>query len=143
MQSAARAERRHGPWIRGACNRRGAGEGQIPAALLRSSAVIYARNVRVLALLFLAACGGRLDGPAAADAAAEANDTVPCGDAGACTASTDYCSEQSLGPGELTYACATLPKSCHACACAAPPKIGFICSCTSDGDQIIVSCNKT
>jgi len=87
----------------------------------------------------LLACGGRLDSPAASDASSA--DTVPCGDAGACPTSTQYCNE-TYADGGSTIACTNLPPKCHACDCAAPPKIGFICSCTSDGAQILVSCNK-
>ncbi|HEY1958894.1 MAG TPA: hypothetical protein VGH28_24950 [Polyangiaceae bacterium] len=96
--------------------------------------------MRALLALVLVACGGRFDSPAANDASV--NDTVPCADAGACSASTQYCNEL-FADGGSTFTCTNLPGKCHACDCAAPPKIGFVCACTSDGDQIIVSCNKT
>jgi hypothetical protein len=93
------------------------------------------------ALVLLAACGGRtgLRGTLV-DAGATTSDTVPCGEAGACAASTDYCLAESAGPGDVSYACTALPAGCHACSCASMPKAGMICTCTGDGDRITVSC---
>ena len=91
--------------------------------------------------MMLAGCGGRLDSPGASDASTSDGDSVPCADAGACPAGAQYCNS-TYADGSATFACTNLPAKCHACSCAAPPKIGFICTCTSDGDQILVSCTK-
>ncbi len=76
------------------------------------------------------------------DASPEAaTDFVSCDDGGECPASTEYCSVITQN-GTTTHACAPLPASCHACKCASVPKPPLtVCVCTSDGDQIIVSCN--
>ena len=112
-------------------NRRGAGEGQIPAALLRSSAVV-----------FLLACGARSEvhGTGILDASTEDADFFECFDSGACNANETYCRFVKDDAG-VTTACVPLPTKCHSCACAAIPEPGFVCVCTSDGDQIIISCN--
>ena len=96
-----------------------------------------------LALLPLAygACGGRIENGSPTTSDASTNDFIACGDAGSCAAATDFC-RKLYADGGLSYACEALPNACHACECAAPPKIGEICSCTSDGDQILVSCTQ-
>jgi hypothetical protein len=92
-----------------------------------------------LAALLLVACGGRIDAPAQTGDASTTNAAVPCGDAGACAASTSFC-HILYADGGLAYECASFPNACHTCSCAAPPKVGQICSCTSDGPAILVSC---
>ena len=99
------------------------------------------RVQRAALFLFLVACGGRVESQTPTGDASTTNDTVPCGDAGACAASTTFCKILDLDGG-VTYACTALPTSCHACECAAPPTVGEICSCTSDGDQIVASCQS-
>ena len=108
-------------------NRRGAGEGQIPAALLRSSAVV-----------FLFACGGRIDGPSIDASTSEAG-VVPCYDAGQCNAADSYC-HIVVEAGVTSFACTTFPPSCHSCDCAAPPIQNVVCVCTASGAEITVSC---
>ncbi len=107
---------------------------------------LASRLVKALFLLALAACGGRteLRGTGVAiDASADAPaaDFVTCEDAGDCPASTEYCSVITQN-NVTTHACAPLPANCHACKCASVPKPPLTaCVCTSDGDQITVSCN--
>ena len=89
------------------------------------------------------ACGGQIVG-AGADASQETTDSVPCADAGECPANTEFCRIISGGPppGVFTHECAALPSNCHSCDCANPPtQNNEQCVCTSDGDQIIVSCS--
>ena len=108
-------------------NRRGAGEGQIPAALLRSSAVV-----------FLFACGGRIDGGVDASTTSEAG-VVPCYDAGACNASDSYC-RVVVEAGVTSFTCTDFPASCHSCDCASPPTPNLVCVCNASGAEITVSC---
>jgi len=100
--------------------------------------------MRALALTLLVACGGRtevrgtgiaLDASTASDA-----DFVACGDGGECLTSDSYC-RIVTADGGTTHTCTPLPPKCHSCACAAVPKPGLTCVCTSDSDQIVVSCN--
>jgi len=112
-------------------NRRGAGEGQIPAALLRSSAVVF--------LIVGSACGGRIDGPVTDASVGEAG-VVPCHDAGACNASDSYCRILTEA-GTTTFTCTTFPSNCHTCDCVAPPTPNLVCVCSATGQQITVSCN--
>jgi len=112
-------------------NRRGAGEGQIPAALLRSSAVVF--------FVFSFACGGRIDGPVTDASVSEAG-IVPCHDAGECNASDSYCRILTKA-GATSFTCTPLPAGCHSCSCAAPPSPNLVCVCSSSGEQISVSCN--
>jgi len=117
--------------LEGTRNRRGAGEGQIPAALLRSSAVVF--------FGFSIACGGRIDG---VDVDASLTDAggVPCYDAGVCNAGDSYCRLQLTDAGTTSISCTPFPAQCHSCDCAAPPTVNLVCACTESGEQIVVSC---
>ncbi len=97
----------------------------------------------IFLMMSVAACGGKIIG-GGVDAATETSDVVPCADAGDCPATTEFCHIVSGGPppGIFTHDCKALPPNCHSCDCANPPtQNGEQCVCTSDGDQIIVSCN--
>lgn len=121
-------------------NRRGAGEGQIPAALLRSSAVVFlvaGSAVGGTARLAIA-CGGRIDGPTNDASVSEAG-VVPCEDAGECNASDSYCRVLTEA-GTTSYTCTTFPSSCHTCSCVAPPTQNLVCTCSASGAEITVSC---
>ncbi|HEY2366047.1 MAG TPA: hypothetical protein VGH87_06670 [Polyangiaceae bacterium] len=64
---------------------------------------------------------------------------MPCADAGECNASDSYCRVLTEA-GTTSYACTTLPPSCHACGCAAPPTQDLVCTCTASGAEITVVC---
>ena len=93
--------------------------------------------------LLLVACGGRtqLQGTKvdAGEFDAPASDTVACGDAGSCPASTEYC-RIKYDAGALTYACEKFSASCHMCSCLGPTDPNTICTCSGDGDEITISC---
>jgi hypothetical protein len=84
------------------------------------------------------ACGGRIDAPSTDASTSEAG-AVPCADAGECNASDSYCRVLTEA-GTTSYACTTLPPSCHACGCAAPPTQDLVCTCTASGAEITVVC---
>ena len=114
-------------------NRRGAGEGQIPAALLRSSAVVFLIAAQQVA------CGGRIDAPTADASTGDDAGVVPCYDAGNCNANDSYCRIVTEA-GATSFTCTPFPNGCHTCSCAAPPTQSLICTCTGSGEQILVSC---
>lgn len=98
--------------------------------------------VRALAFFFLLQCGGQVAGGADASLGDDASDNVPCGDAGACPASSAFCLVTANDGGtSASYACTALPANCHTCDCAKVASTsGTECVCNSSGDEILVSC---